>query len=291
MCLSATENWLARDHICARNQLVAEYRGGTDYYYYASDQVNSTRAVTNGSGTVVYSVAYDPYGGIQKTWGTPTYTPSLKFSGKERDAESGLDYFGARYHASFYYRFLSADPIINRQDALGNPQLWNLYSFCRDSPIAYWDPNGMDFITIQQGKDIVNKAEGWKGTPYKLGGIEKGKEGKGADCIGSSWGVLKEAGFDYERQSTKTFVKSLEKGQVNEGRFRQIEDQNSPQAGDIGLTDNHMMIYSGKKGEKNEYFVWSARREGRTYGEHPLKWFTSDVNQKAVWYRYYLPDK
>jgi len=44
--------------------------------------------VTDETGTVVYSAAHDPYGGIQKT-GVSTYEPALKFSGKERDAESG----------------------------------------------------------------------------------------------------------------------------------------------------------------------------------------------------------
>ena len=144
---------LVRDYIYIGNQLVAEYKG-TTYYYYSSDQVNSTRIVTDNSGTVVYSAAYDPYGGIQQTWGNPTYTPTMKFSGKERDVESGLDYYGARYFANFYYRFTSVDPIINRQDALGNPQLWNLYAFCRNNPITYWDPTGMDFITVQRNYSI-----------------------------------------------------------------------------------------------------------------------------------------
>jgi hypothetical protein len=66
--------------------------------YYTSDQINSTRIVTNSSGTVVYSAVFDPFGGMQKQW-VNTYTPSLKFSGKERESGSELDYFGARYLA------------------------------------------------------------------------------------------------------------------------------------------------------------------------------------------------
>jgi hypothetical protein len=38
-------------------------------YYYASDQINSTRIITNSSGAVVYSARFDPYGGMQKQWG------------------------------------------------------------------------------------------------------------------------------------------------------------------------------------------------------------------------------
>ena len=169
---------LVRDYIYIGNQLVAEYQGGTTYFYYASDQVNSTRAVTNGSGTVVYSVAYDPYGGVQKTWGTPTYTPALKFSGKERDVESGLDYFGARYFANFHYRWLSVDPVINRQEALGNPQLWNLYAFCRDNPITYWDPDGRTELTFDVKRGLLHVDPQTKGRePYSIPGTSGQGEG------------------------------------------------------------------------------------------------------------------
>ena len=105
-----------------------------------TDQVNSTRVITNGSGDVVYSEAYSPYGEVQKTW-TDNYKPKMKFSGKEREYYSDLDYFGARYFDKSF-RFNSLDPIINREEALVNPQLWNLYAYCSDNPITYFDPDG-----------------------------------------------------------------------------------------------------------------------------------------------------
>lgn len=142
-----------RDYIYLCGQLVAEFRSqGGQYYYYTSDQINSTRIVTNNSGTVVYSAAYDPYGGIQKTW-TSTYTPTLKFSGKERDGESNLDYFGARYYDKSQYRFISVDPITARTAALFDTQLWNLYSYCRNSPVTFFDPEGKQPICIRVVRD------------------------------------------------------------------------------------------------------------------------------------------
>jgi RHS repeat-associated protein len=126
------------------SRLIAEYRVQEGkYYYYTSDQINSTRIVTNDSGAVVYAAAHDPFGGIQKTW-TSTYDPALKFSGKERDAESGLDYFGARYYDKAQYRFISVDPVMTKRGAINNPQLWNLYSYCRNNPITFLDPDGKD---------------------------------------------------------------------------------------------------------------------------------------------------
>jgi RHS repeat-associated protein len=110
-------------------------------YYYASDQINSTRIITNSSGAVVYSAVFDPYGGLQKQW-VNTYQPSLKFSGKERESKSEMDYFGARYYDHLKYRFISVDPVINKGEALVNPQLWNLYSYCRNNPVTFFDPDG-----------------------------------------------------------------------------------------------------------------------------------------------------
>jgi RHS repeat-associated protein len=133
-----------RDYIYFGNPLLAEYQPQEDnYYYYMSDQINSTRMITDDSGNVVYSAAYCPYGEPLKTW-VNTYDPDLKFSGKEREGYSGLDYFGARYYDHKSYRFNSVDPIINREEALSNPQLWNLYAYCRNNPITYLDPDGRE---------------------------------------------------------------------------------------------------------------------------------------------------
>jgi RHS repeat-associated protein len=43
------------------------------------------------------------------------------FTGKERDTESGNDYFGARYYASSMGRFMSPDPLLNRCRWIGAP--------------------------------------------------------------------------------------------------------------------------------------------------------------------------
>jgi hypothetical protein len=49
------------------SKLLAEYQPVTaTKYYYTSDQINSTRIITDSYGTVVYSALFDPYGGMQK---------------------------------------------------------------------------------------------------------------------------------------------------------------------------------------------------------------------------------
>ena len=52
-------------------------------------------------------------------------TPAYKFTGKERDAESGLDNFGKRYHGSSLGRFMTPDPIHVMKQKFTDPQQWN----------------------------------------------------------------------------------------------------------------------------------------------------------------------
>jgi RHS repeat-associated protein len=69
-----------------------------------------------------------------------------EFTGKERDAETGLDYFGARYLASAQGRFTSPDWSPTPQPVpfadLSNPQTLNLYSYVANNPLRTTDPNG-----------------------------------------------------------------------------------------------------------------------------------------------------
>ena len=77
--------------------------------------------ITNDTGAVVYSAAHGPYGAIEKTW-TSSYDPALKFSGKEREKGSGLDYFGARYYGHAVYRFIPAALVLAMQFLEANPR-------------------------------------------------------------------------------------------------------------------------------------------------------------------------
>ena len=65
------------------------------------------------------------------------------YTGKERDAESGNDYFGARYYAISMGRFLSPDPAALTYADITNPQSFNLYSYALNNPLKFIDPTGM----------------------------------------------------------------------------------------------------------------------------------------------------
>ena len=67
-------------------------------------------------------------------------------TGKERDAESGNDYFTARYYGSSTGRFMSPDASGTAFSDPGNPQSWNMYSYIQNNPLASVDPEGLDCV-------------------------------------------------------------------------------------------------------------------------------------------------
>ncbi|MFZ5927629.1 MAG: RHS repeat-associated core domain-containing protein [Acidobacteriota bacterium] len=73
---------------------------------------------------------------------------SIGSTGKERDQETGLDYFGARYFSGAQGRFTSPDPE-NANAMASDPQSWNMYAYGRNNPLSYVDPDGLAYRVCQ----------------------------------------------------------------------------------------------------------------------------------------------
>lgn len=69
-----------------------------------------------------------------------------KFTQKERDNETGLDYFLARYYSATQGRFTSPDPF-GGSGFVSVPQSWNKYAYCLNRPFVFTDPSGMMWLT------------------------------------------------------------------------------------------------------------------------------------------------
>lgn len=86
-----------------------------------------------------------------------------KFTGKERDAETGLDYVGARYYGSNMGRFTSPDPKMLSSQRLYDPQQWNMYQYGRNNPTTMIDPDGREVKIatqeLQKSFDRLMKSE------------------------------------------------------------------------------------------------------------------------------------
>ena len=119
---------------------VALLPSGNTAQFYAEDMLGSTRVVTGNTGVVCYDADSYPFGGERPVVG-PTSGNTYKFTGKERDFESGLDNFGARYDSSSLGRFMSPDPT-PESIRLDNPQTWNRYSYVLNNPLELVDPSG-----------------------------------------------------------------------------------------------------------------------------------------------------
>jgi RHS repeat-associated protein len=140
----------------AMGRLAAEYANnnpinhGTSYL--TADHLGSTRVVTDSTGAVKGRYDYLPFGEqVSAIFGNRSSIPGYnlpsdserqKFLGKERDSETGLNFFEARYYSSEQGRFTSADPVYFQITMAFDPQRFNLFSYGRNNPLKFVDPDG-----------------------------------------------------------------------------------------------------------------------------------------------------
>lgn len=122
----------------ASKTVVAKFTAVERVSYYDTDAIGSTRLVTDAQGNAVERQDYQPFG---EPVTPPGSTPRL-FAGKERDPETGNNYFGARYYSSLTGRFTTPDPIVAVERNVIDPQSWNVYAYVKNNPYRYVDPDG-----------------------------------------------------------------------------------------------------------------------------------------------------
>jgi len=119
--------------------------------YLTYDHLGTTRLITDSNAKVIARHDYLPFGeeipgGIagrsSSQFGPGLDNINQKFTGQERDSESGLDFFQARYFSGALGRLLSPDPR-NAGADLMNPQSWNAYPYGLNNPLRYVDPSGL----------------------------------------------------------------------------------------------------------------------------------------------------
>jgi RHS repeat-associated protein len=162
------------DHVVSRVVEVEAWTaasGGSpaNINWLVTDQLGTPRMVVDQTGSLAGVKRHDylPFG--EELFGGPANQPGpggrtttqgysggdgvrQQFTLKERDIETGLDYFGARYFASVQGRFSSPDPLL----ASGNvrsPQSWNRYSYVGNNPLAYIDPDGMLGVPLDDDEE------------------------------------------------------------------------------------------------------------------------------------------
>ncbi|MGH9761952.1 MAG: RHS repeat-associated core domain-containing protein, partial [Blastocatellia bacterium] len=142
----------------AMGQLIADYGGPTPTTtgtsYLTTDHLGSTRVITDSTTPTPIVLERDDYlpfgeeiGNIGSGRnGVVGYSSSTdvrqKFTSKEQDTESGLDYFGSRYFSGPQGRFTGADGLLS-SGTIYDPQSWNRYTYALNDPLKYTDPFGL----------------------------------------------------------------------------------------------------------------------------------------------------
>ncbi len=138
------------DHtnVWAAGQLIATFDKDsvTGPHYMLNDWLGSRRVQTNALGVYEQSCQSLPYGDGLNCSGSVTTPTEHHFTGKERDAETGNDYFGARYYASSVGRWLSPDWSAKEDPVpyakLDDPQTLDLYTYLQNNPLDGVDADG-----------------------------------------------------------------------------------------------------------------------------------------------------
>jgi RHS repeat-associated protein len=131
------------------------------------NHLGSSSVELNGSGQVISYEEYHPFGSTSfhtVDTGAEISAKRYRYTGKERDDETGLYYFGARYYASWLGRWLSCDPSV--EDG------WNLYVYTSNNPVIHIDPDGAADVNIQNRPQIKPYRPVYRPTykpPLKLG--------------------------------------------------------------------------------------------------------------------------
>jgi len=134
-------------------QLLISAEPAANIKWLVPDHLGSPRIILDQTGSLANVRRHDylPFGeelfaGSGGRTATQGYASSdgvrQQFTSKERDAETGLDYFNARYYGSVQGRFTGADPLLASGRASA-PQSWNRYSYVLNNPMSLMDPSGL----------------------------------------------------------------------------------------------------------------------------------------------------
>jgi len=121
---------------------VGKINANGNKFFYIKDHLGSVRVVLNSSNQIVAANDYDCWGYPLENRSYQSDDIDYKFTGKQRDAETGYDYFGARYYDARIANWGSVDPLFEKH--IG----WNPYNYVLRNPIALIDPDGMQ-VSIQ----------------------------------------------------------------------------------------------------------------------------------------------
>ena len=272
----------------AFGKLAAEYTtaslpasGGT--FYRSVDHLGSTRLVTDRDQIPCERRDYYPFGeqidvsagdsrhGIS-AYGAGCAQLSQRFTAKQRDDESSLDYFLARYYSSGLGRFNGVDPD-NAGAGPGNPQSWNSYAYANGRPLSLADPDGRAPIPYFKVPERSSK-QAQPGLVGTARAFTRSLRAKSRTALGVEGSLVAGRGF-----SMRGGVSVLGfEGKVDPNTFKASDAKMTGRQGEAGLTFANLVEVSGGLGE----FTQLIDADGNRTPNAPLEQKTIPLSVKTV---------
>ena len=137
MVLELRGGTVVNKYIRGINLIYSQLEGNTEKVYYLYNGHGDVVQLTNGSGAVTKSYAYDAFGNEKNPDANDANV--FRYSGEYFDKETGTIYLRARYYAPGIGRFLSEDTYTGKAT---DPLSLNLYTYCANNPVIFVDPSG-----------------------------------------------------------------------------------------------------------------------------------------------------
>jgi RHS repeat-associated protein len=153
--LNGSWSWV-KDHIWAGGELIATVEPSGIKHLHR-DHLGSVRLETSGTGAVVATHSYWPFG---EEMTVTSSSERYRFAGHERDQRTGYDSMHARYYAAMAGRFFSVDP--GRDYDFSHPQSFNLYAYVRNDLLTFVDKDGQRLFKVLDDKFIELLWSRWK---------------------------------------------------------------------------------------------------------------------------------
>jgi len=175
-----SNNTIAWQHtnVFAGGKLIATY-DNDGLHFYLDDPLGTRRAQTDYEGVLEQTCSSLPFGDGLACTGSVTTPTEQHFTGKERDVETGNDYFEARYYSSAVARFLSPDWAAKEEPVpyakLDSPQSLNLYAYVENNPLTRVDVDGHEFADLAAfANQLKSDAQSFAQSHPMTMGIAKG---------------------------------------------------------------------------------------------------------------------
>jgi RHS repeat-associated protein len=225
----------AHQNVYADGGLLATYTvtAGSDpaLYFNFNDWLGTKRLEVNAAGQAVNWWSSDPFGDYLNAHITSGSGPcpdldatEHHFTGKERDCESGNDYFGARYYASSMGRFMSPDWSAKEEPVpyakLDDPQSLNLYSYVLNNPLSRVDPDGHQNPVVDTVVTEIEDSPAGQAIGNWAGGLLSAGFAWGSGVAQAVWDANVKAGGPASTGMYPTTFNSdaTDRGRANEGK-------------------------------------------------------------------------